>query len=189
VQVGYRPHGSPIPFKPEILFYHATVRAMTTTPLSPYVGVPFAAVAISLLLRALRPRDGSLAKPWPLEAKRNLLTDRERVLYHRLIDTLPDHIVLAQVQLLQLLKFKGGRRGYAIFNRISLLSLDYVILNSDTSIVAAIELDDATHEREDRRRADARKSHALKSAGIPLIGWNAKSLPDATAIRAALNPS
>jgi hypothetical protein len=152
-----------------------------------FMSVLIAAVVISLVLKAPRPRDGSLAGPWPLEAKRQLLSERERALYQRLVEALPNHIVLAQVQLLQLLKFKGGRRGYAIFNRISRLSLDFVVLMPDTSIVAAIELDDATHEREDRRRADARKNHALRSADIPLIRWQAKSLPDAAAIRAALN--
>jgi very-short-patch-repair endonuclease len=53
-------------------------------------------------------------------------------------------------------------------------------------VVAAIELDDATHERRDRLEADARKSHALRSAGVPLIRWDAKRLPDMAAIRAAL---
>jgi len=97
----------------------------------------------------------------------------------RLVQTLPKHLVLAQVQLLQVVTFKRGRRTYAILNRISQLSLDFLILNPDTSIVAAVELDDATHAREDRRQADARKDHALKSAGVPLIRWNAKNLPEA----------
>jgi hypothetical protein len=47
-------------------------------------------------------------------------------------------------------------------------------------------LDDVTHEGGDRRRADANKTHALKSAGIPLIRWSARNLPDTAAIRAAL---
>jgi hypothetical protein len=52
--------------------------------------------------------------------------------------------------------------------------------------VAAIELDDVTHELGNRGRADANKSHALKSAGIPLIRWSARSLPDTAAIRATV---
>jgi very-short-patch-repair endonuclease len=99
---------------------------------------------------------------------------------------LPGHIVLAQVQLLQIINFRRGRWSQAIFNRISRLSLDFLILNPDTSIVAAVELDDATHTRDASRRADARKDHALKSAGVPLIRWNAKRLPDRVAILAAI---
>jgi very-short-patch-repair endonuclease len=134
----------------------------------------------------LKPRDGLFAKPWPLEAKRQLLTERERALFQRLVQTLPNHIVLAQVQLLQVLNFQRGRRTQAILNRISQLSIDFLIINPDTSIVAAVELDDATHTREASRKADARKDHALKSAGVPLIRWNAKNLPDRVAILAAI---
>lgn len=150
------------------------------------IGLALIAAVLSVLVAKLKPRDGSLDNPWPLEAKRQLLSERERALYQRLVQSLPNHIVLAQVQLLQVINFQRGRRTHAIFNRISQLSLDFLILNPDTSIVAAVELDDATHTREDRRRADARKSHALQSAGVPLIRWNAKSLPDASAILAAL---
>jgi hypothetical protein len=90
------------------------------------------------------------------------------------------------VQLLQVLNFKRGERTQAIFNRFNQLSLDFLILNPDTSIIAAVELDDATHASENRRQADARKAHALQSASVPLIRWNAKNLPDRVAILAAI---
>ena len=141
---------------------------------------------LAVLAAKLKRRDGLFAKPWPLEAKRQLLTERERALYQRLVQTLPNHVVMAQVQLLQVLQFQRGKRTQAILNRFNQLSLDFLILNPDTSIVAAVELDDATHTREASRQADARKDHALKSAGVPLIRWNAKSLPDRVAILAAI---
>jgi len=40
--------------------------------------------------------------------------------------------------LLQVLNFKRGHRTHAIRNRISQLSLDFLILNPDTSIVAPL---------------------------------------------------
>jgi very-short-patch-repair endonuclease len=157
---------------------------------APSIALLIAAVLIlaflGVLAAKLKPRGGLFAKPWPLEAKRQLLTERERALYQHLVQSLPNHIVLAQVQLLQVLNFQRGRRTQAIANRIIQLSLDFLILNPDTSIVAAVELDDATHTREARRQADARKDHALKSAGVPLIRWNAKNLPDRVAILAAI---
>jgi LPXTG-motif cell wall-anchored protein len=70
--------------------------------------------------------------------------------------------------------------------RVLQLSVDFVVVRRDTSIVAAIELDDASHDRTDRREADARKTHALNSAGIQLVRWQARSLPDLPAIAAAL---
>jgi len=159
---------------------------MKTPSIALLIGLVFVAAVFGMLAAKLKPRDGSLSKPWPLEAKRQLLTERERALYQRLVQTLPNHIVLAQVQLLQVLKFQTGRRTQAILNRFNQLSLDFLILNPDTSIVAAVELDDATHTREASRQADARKDHALKSAGVPLIRWNAKNLPDRVAILAAI---
>jgi hypothetical protein len=159
---------------------------MHTPILAFLIGLVLLAAVLVVLAAQFKPREASLAKSWPLEAKRQLLTQPERALYQRLVQTLPNQIVLAQVQLLQVLQFHRGRRSQGILNRISQLSLDFLILNHDTSVVAAIELDDATHSREDRRRADARKSHALQSAGVPLIRWNVKSLPDSSAILAAL---
>lgn len=153
------------------------------------LGVLALVVVVAVLAgvsEGLKPRKGALDKPWPLAAKRQLLSERERALYRRLVEALPNHLVLAQVQLLQVLEFQRGGRTPAVFNRISQLSLDFLLLNPDTSIVAAVELDDATHTRADRRQADARKEHALRSAGVPLIRWNARALPDTAAIRAAL---
>jgi very-short-patch-repair endonuclease len=159
---------------------------MKLPPIALLVALVFILAVLGAFATKLKSRDGLFAKPWPLEAKRQLLTERERALYQRLVQSLPNHIVLAQVQLLQVLNFQRGHRTQAIFNRISQLSLDFLILNPDTSIVAAVELDDSTHTRADRRQADARKDHALKSAGVPLIRWNSKILPDRVAILAAI---
>lgn len=141
-----------------------------------------AAAVLMMLAPRIRPREDLFAKPWPLEAKPQLLSEPERALYQRLVKSLPNHIVLAQVQLLQVLNFKRGHRTHAILNRISQLSLDFLILNIDTSIVAAVELDDATHALENRLRADDRRAHALQSAGVPLIRWKTNSVPDRAAI-------
>lgn len=77
------------------------------------------AAVFSVVAAKLKPRDGALDKPWPLEAKRQLLTERERALYQRLVQSLPNHIVLAQVQLLQAINFQRGRRSPGVLNRIS----------------------------------------------------------------------
>lgn len=69
-----------------------------------------------------KPRDGLFTRPWPLEAKRQLLTERKRALFQRLVQTLPNHIVLAQVQLLQVLNFQRGRRTQAILSAIFALA-------------------------------------------------------------------
>jgi len=147
-------------------------------------------VALAMIAAALgkrRHRGGpGLDRLWPLEPKRALLSEPEQVFYRRLLEACPQHIVLCQVQLIQALRFKRGGWSASLANRISQLSIDFLIVRPDTSIVAAVELDDGSHERADRRAADARKAHALKSAGVPLLRWHTRHMPGVQAIGTAL---
>lgn len=151
-----------------------------------WILVVVAIAAVALLKPRRRSSRSTLDRPWPLEAPATLLSQPEQVLYRRLVQALPEHIVLTQVQLLRTVRFKRGVLNRNILNRISQLSIDFLILNSDTSIVAAVELDDSSHQRADRQWADERKTHALESAAIPLLRWNVRKLPDVPAIGAAL---
>lgn len=90
------------------------------------------------------------------------------------------------MQLVQALRFKRGRRDRAVWNRICQLSIDFLIVRADTSIVAAVELEDSSHRAPRRQDAEARKSHALKSADVALIRWQVTKLPDVESIRSAL---
>lgn len=69
------------------------------------------------------------------------------------------------------------------------MSADFVVCKKDSSIVAVIELDDTTHQKEDRQAADAKKDKALSSADIRVVRWQAKSIPDIAAIQAAFIPN
>jgi very-short-patch-repair endonuclease len=145
-----------------------------------------ALVAATIARKPHRDKSVSLNHLWPLEPKRRLLSQPEQVLYCRLVQACPRQIVLCQVQLMQMLRFKRGGWNPGIANRINQLSIDFLIVNPDTSIVVAIELDDASHERADRRAADARKTHALRSAAIPLLRWHTRQLPDTSVVATAL---
>lgn len=151
------------------------------------VVVVVAAMAILAVLKA-KSRGAGADEEWPFYAKK-LLTQPEQVLYFRLVQALPEHIVLAQVQLSRLLGVKIGSNYQAWLNRINRMSADFVVCNKDSSVVAVVELDDATHKKEDRQAADAKKEKALSSAGIRVIRWQAKALPDVGAIRAAFMPN
>jgi hypothetical protein len=120
--------------------------------------------------------------PWPFYAKKPLSTP-EQVLYFRLCKALPDHIVLAQVGLSRLLGVRKGNNFNEWFNRINRMSADFVVCAKDASILAVIELDDATHAKADRQAADAKKDKALTAAGLRIVRWQAKALPDENAIR------
>lgn len=56
----------------------------------------------------------------------------------------------------------------------------------DSSVLAVIEPDDKSHGSESRRRADAKKDRATSAAGIRMIRWNVKALPDQDFTREAL---
>jgi very-short-patch-repair endonuclease len=126
------------------------------------------------------------SKEWPFYAKR-LLSQPEQVLYHRLVRSLPDHVVLAQVQVSRVLGVKKGFNFNEWNNRINRLSYDFVVCSKDLTVLAAIELDDKTHQATSRADTDRKKEQATAAAGIKLIRWQVKSLPDQSAIQAALS--
>src|SRR5712671_2102280 len=137
-----------------------------------------------LIRRGRRAAAGS--RPWPFYVKR-LLTQPEQVLYHRLVKSLPNHVVLAQVQMSRVLGVKKGFRFHEWNNRINRMSYDFVICDKAATVIAAIELDDKSHEREDRRESDAKKSKATTDAGLRLVRWHVKSLPDELTIQRELS--
>lgn len=145
--------------------------------------VALAAVAITIL--KLRAEAASNATPWPFYAKKPL-TQPEQILYHRLVAAMPECIVLAQVQLSRMLAVKKGFKFHEWNNRINRMSVDFLVCLKDSTIVAAIELDDKTHDKPSRMAADAKKERALSSAGVALVRWHVSTLPDEATIRGAL---
>jgi hypothetical protein len=55
------------------------------------------------------------------------------------------------------------------FRKIQSKHLDFLLLTKSFRIVAAIELNDGSHDHPDRQTRDAFVADALRSAGIPLI--------------------
>ena len=139
----------------------------------------------SLFVLKRRASSGTGEAPWPFYAKKPL-SQPEQMLYHRLVAAMPECIVLAQVQLSQVVGVKKGFNFHEWNNRINRMSLDFLVCLKDSTIVAAIELDDKTHEKASRIEADAKKEKALSVAGIALVRWNVSALPDKNAIRQAL---
>jgi very-short-patch-repair endonuclease len=137
-----------------------------------------------LIKRGQRTVGGS--SPWPFYVKR-LLTQPEQVLYHRLVKSLPNHVVLAQVQMSRVLGVKKGFHFHEWNNRINRMSYDFVICDKAATVIAAIELDDKSHENDRRKDTDAKKNRATTDAGLRLVRWHVKSLPDELTIQRELN--
>ena len=139
-------------------------------------------VAALIVVSKAKKGAGTGDAPWPIYAKKPL-SSPEQVLYFRLCKALPEHIVLAQVGLGRILGVKKGNNFGEWFNRIDRMSADFVLCSKDLTIVAVIELDDASHQKAERQAADAKKDKALTSAGIRIVRWHVKSIPDETAIK------
>lgn len=118
--------------------------------------------------------------------EKNPLSKIEQVLYFRLINALPDHIVLAQVQLSRFLGVKQGFNNHEWNNKINRMSADYVVCRKDFSIIAIIELDDSSHDTPTRAKADKKKDESLNAAGIAVIRWHVKNMPDLELIKTVI---
>ncbi|WP_137936770.1 DUF2726 domain-containing protein [Chitinivorax sp. B] len=137
--------------------------------------------ALRLLLGSGRKREES----WPFIAQKPM-SEPEQILYFRLTQAFPDHIVLAQVGLSRILGIRKGADRQYWFNRISRMSVDFVLCNRDASIVAAIELDDASHQRPDRQAADEKKDRAVAAAGIRMVRFHVRNMPTVPRLRETL---
>jgi hypothetical protein len=115
--------------------------------------------------------------------KKCVLSQPEKVLYFRLTDALPDHIVLSKVQMSQIIGVKRVDDYYSWFNKISRMSVDFLVCNKDFSIVAAIELDDSMPDIVSNQQVNFSKEKALISSCIKVLRWHTRSLPSTSDIR------
>ena len=146
--------------------------------------IVLALIAVGVVaVRVLERPPGALG--WPVRA-RAPLSRPEQSLYWRLSEAFPDHIVLAQVAIAQLLEVEEVPNRRAVFNRYRQLVADFVICNRAFGVVAVIELDDGSHQNPGRADADERKSAALGAAGLLLLRFNVRSLPSVGELRSVL---
>jgi len=122
----------------------------------------------------------------PYFKKKTLLGEKEQVMFHRLIEAMPDNYVMAQVRLADIVGVKKSDSWQSWFNKISRKSVDFVICNKSFVVLACIELDGKTHEQEDRKKADNSKDEALNAAGVPIVRIDANKLPPTNEIKAML---
>jgi hypothetical protein len=122
------------------------------------------------------------SEAWPLFAKKPL-GPAEQELYRRLAKALPEHIILAQVRLSQLLGVRKGGDFHLWQNRLSRLGADFVVCDGDATVIAVVELGATAPNAAGRKLADAEKHKALAAANIRLLRWQAWSLPNESEMR------
>lgn len=117
--------------------------------------------------------------------KKELLTAPEQVLLHRLISALPGKLIFAQVAMRALVDVKSPDRKtyWSKTGEIQGKYVDFVVCEPSGAVIAVIELDDASHQREDRQKADRIKNKAFTEAGVRLIRIQGGKLPDAVTLQ------
>ncbi|MCC2637823.1 MAG: protein of unknown function, and zinc finger-containing [Moraxellaceae bacterium] len=141
-----------------------------------------AVVALALLVIKQRGRlgDNEKAINFPYQRKEVLLTPAERSFLGVLEQAVGEQYrIYAQVRLADLMVVKAGldksSRATAQ-NRINGKHADFVLCERDTiRVVAAIELDDLSHQRDDRQKRDDFLNEACRAANLPLVRFSAKA--------------
>lgn len=123
--------------------------------------------------------------------KKALFTPAERSFLGVLEGVLPHGVrVFGKVRLEDIFGVvKGLTRGenQAARNRINRKHVDFLLVRTnDLSPVAGIELDDSSHDEEDRQQRDALVDEVFKSGGLPLLHVTAQKAYNPTEIKSKL---
>ena len=115
----------------------------------------------------------------PYEKQPTLFTPAERSFLGVLEQAAGNEFrIMGKVRLGDIVKVKAGldnKARQSAFNKIQSKHVDFVACDpNDLSIQFAIELDDKSHEREDRQDRDAFVDKVMEAAGIPIIHFAAK---------------
>ena len=118
---------------------------------------------------------------WPPLAVR-IMTAHERKAYEILRRALPQHMVLAQVPLSRFVSVPV-RHSYAEWlDRVGRLSVDLLVCDFSSRIVAAIEIRGAEETPRARQRHE-RMAQVLRAAGLKMHVWSVHDLPSLGEVR------
>ena len=139
---------------------------------------------IFILIKALEIFVGmKVESKMPYKGKK-ILTETERIFFHRLRKALPEYVIITQVQMSGLLAVTSkGKERQSALNRILMKSVDFIVCEQDFSVITAIELQDKSHGKPARKRSDEFKRAALKAANINLLEYHAEFMPTHEEIR------
>jgi very-short-patch-repair endonuclease len=122
-------------------------------------------------------------------AKNSLMTKTESEFFMKLERVVSErYFVFPQVHLSALLdhKVKGQEWSYA-FRHINGKSVDYVLCDRETlQPVYAIELDDYTHDQNDRKRRDAEVERIFQGARLSLVRFKNNDISDSEIVKALM---
>lgn len=114
-------------------------------------------------------------------SKRTILSPTEQTFFKTLqTAAAPDYGISLKVRVADILHPEGtGREYMSNFGRIKSKHIDFLLYDATTfQIATAIELDDSSHQRADRRERDDFLDEAFEKAGIPLCRFQARLFYD-----------
>ncbi len=103
---------------------------------------------------------------------RPLLTKREHQEYLKLKQYADARgwLICPKVRVYDLIEPKKGTGKYQeLKNKIQSKHVDFVLVDPELNVIGVLELDDSTHDREDRKQRDSFVRDALEGAGITMI--------------------
>lgn len=136
---------------------------------------------------------GSTAAPkknvYRYSKKMNLITRNETIFFKTLSNIINDeYLLFPQVHLSSILDEKTTKQNWkAAFRHINQKSVDFVICTKDSlQPICAIELDDATHQRKDRKERDKEVERIFNQAQLPLIRFTTVQSRDIESVRSTI---
>lgn len=130
--------------------------------------------------------------PLPYGRRKYLLSQAEQSFYHTLAEILNSHyIICPKVRISDILYVdkKKATKTYTFLNKITSKHIDFLLCDPrSVTPLLAIELDDKSHEREDRQKRDFFIDKAFADAGMPLVHIKAQRGYNRDELIATLRP-
>ncbi len=124
-------------------------------------------LVIFLIMRALPKRDDFAGM---FERRDYLMSPAELRFYKQLRIAADKHFSAhAKVRMEDVIGARGGRGWMSARGRVKSRHFDFVVTTNEGEIVCAIELDDSTHNRPDRRKIDEFKDDVAAAVGLKLL--------------------
>lgn len=130
------------------------------------------ALAALILFGLARFFPGKAAEIYPYQLRPHLLTAAERAFFAVLQEAVGGRcLVFAQVRVADVVQvIKGTPQWGTYFNRIKSKHVDFLLCDARTvAPLAAIELDDSTHDRPERQARDRFMDRVFQAADLPLL--------------------
>ena len=108
--------------------------------------------------------------------KKELLTDTEQLFFKHLTHALPDFYIFTQVSFGALITH-NGQENFSVRKYFAQKMADFIIVNHSFEVLAIIELDDKTHDRQKAQDRDQKRDELLYQAGYKVIRYRCECLP------------